>query len=326
MIEIKSKVESWLTPLSAEERLKHIERAGRVCYKSEDKITEGSAAKLIKGILKRGHLSVLEHGNIIIRPMLTTYQWADRLIDKDRKEGFYSHMRLTKRGGRCLMSGNVRAWHDFLRRRASKCDTVPADIAALLLANKPLFADIDPQMIVPENTDTTEFANQPELFFTNVLPPDERIIHGMATLRFVVDRGVSHELVRHRTLSFSQESTRYCNYSSNKFGHELTFVEPEGVEHGSKEYATWVVACLGVENSYFSMIGDGATPQKARSVLNNSVKTEVVVSGHYNDWLAFLSLRTAPDAHPDMQRVAKEAGKLLYAKDKEIFKDYGGEE
>lgn len=139
--------------------------------------------------------------------------------------------------------------------------------------------------------------------------------HSILSVKFVCDRGVSHELVRHRLASFAQESTRYCNYSKDKFGNELTFIEPfffrrKGTsdrDNGAL-YNIWVDACEFSENTYLRMLELGATPQEARSVLPNSIKTEVVVTMNYREWRHFFKLRAARatgPAHPQMEEIAR---------------------
>ena len=128
--------------------------------------------------------------------------------------------------------------------------------------------------------------------------------HASLTVRFIVDRGVSHELVRHRLASFAQESTRYCNYAKDQFGSEITVIEPCFLEPGSRAYDYWRDACEGVEIRYFDMLAEGCTPQEARSVLPNSLKTEVVMTANIREWRHFLKLRCSPAAHPQMREVA----------------------
>lgn len=182
-----------VTPINGVEILKSIEQAGRVCYKSEDKITEDSAAKFVAGIIKRGHEAVLEHQSI--------------------------------------------------------------------------------------------------------------------TVKFIVDRGVSHEIVRHRIAAYCQESTRYCNYSGDKFGNEITVILPcffdtgMGTASNSLVYEEWKIACERAERSYFKLLDMGATPQEARSVLPNSLKTEVVATYNLREWRHFFKLRCASAAHPQMREV-----------------------
>lgn len=131
--------------------------------------------------------------------------------------------------------------------------------------------------------------------------------HAGMTVIFTVDRGVSHELVRHRLASFAQESTRYCNYSKDKFGNEITVIKPCFLEEGSAEYIDWTAAMRECEARYFRMLGEGSTPQEARSVLPNSLKTEVVMTANYRELRHFLKLRAAGvtgKPHPQMLEVA----------------------
>jgi thymidylate synthase (FAD) len=127
--------------------------------------------------------------------------------------------------------------------------------------------------------------------------------HGAITVRFVVDRGVSHELVRHRLASFSQESTRYCNYGKDKFGNEITVIEPCFWEKGNQLWQQWLQACHQSELHYFNLLSEGATPQEARSVLPNSLKTEVVMTCNPREWRHVFKLRCAKEAHPQMREV-----------------------
>ena len=170
--------------------LERIEKVGRTCYKSEDKITTESAPKFVQMIINRGHEAMLEHG-------------------------------------------------------------------------------------------------------------------GMISVRFIVDRGVSHELVRHRIASFAQESTRYCNYSKDKFGNDLTFIKPCFWEENSPEMLLWESQMRLSEQAYLQLIEEGSQPQEARSVLPNSLKTEIVVSANPREWRAFFKLRVADAAHPQMREVTR---------------------
>lgn len=166
---------------------KHIEKAGRTAYKSEDKITNDSASKFISMIISRGHLSVIEHSFI--------------------------------------------------------------------------------------------------------------------TVRIICDRGVSHEIVRHRLASYTQESTRYCNYSKGKFGSEITVIEPCFWDPQDQKYQIWQETISNIETNYNKLISLGATPQEARSILPNSLKTEIVMTMNLREWLHFFELRTAKAAHPQMREI-----------------------
>ncbi len=131
--------------------------------------------------------------------------------------------------------------------------------------------------------------------------------HASMTVRFVVDRGVSHEMVRHRMASYAQESTRYCNYSKGKFGNEITVIEPYYLEPGSYEYEVWKKACETTESAYMDLLEHGKTPQEARAVLPTSLKTEVIMTANMREWRHFFKLRAAGTTgkpHPQMEEVA----------------------
>jgi thymidylate synthase (FAD) len=130
------------------------------------------------------------------------------------------------------------------------------------------------------------------------------IEHEKITVRIICDRGVTHEIVRHRLASYSQESTRYCNYSKDKFGNEITVIKPLFWEEGSEKYEEWKKACENAEKSYFKLLEMDATPQEARSILPNSLKTEIVVTFNLREWRHFFTLRTSPKAHPQMREIA----------------------
>lgn len=142
------------------------------------------------------------------------------------------------------------------------------------------------------------------------------IEHYNITVRLTNDRGVSHEEVRHRIASYAQESTRYCNYSKDKFGNEITYIDLKGGMEFDKKvsslapeiqaeiYDEWVKACLDAERHYNRMMELGATPQIARSVLNNSTKTEICITMNLREWRHFFKLRCSPAAHPQMREIA----------------------
>lgn len=133
--------------------------------------------------------------------------------------------------------------------------------------------------------------------------------HASMSVLFIVDRGVSHEIVRHRIASFAQESTRYCNYAKDKFGNNITVIRPfffhkEGRE---KDIDAWNAAMLEAEEQYLNLIANGASPQEARSVLPNSLKTEIVMTANMREWRHFFKLRAAGvtgKPHPQMLEVA----------------------
>lgn len=148
--------------------------------------------------------------------------------------------------------------------------------------------------------------------------------HATISVRIICDRGVSHELVRHRLASYSQESTRYCNYSKGKFGNEITVIEPCFWEENSPEYQMWKKACEFSETMYMDLLNEGATPQQARSVLPNSLKTEIVVTMNIRNWRHFFEMRylgVAGTPHPQMVEVAEKAFDLLCSQYPAFFED-----
>jgi len=130
------------------------------------------------------------------------------------------------------------------------------------------------------------------------------IEHEKVSVKIICDRGVTHEIVRHRIASYSQESTRYCNYAQNKFGNELTFIKPCFWEEDSKAFKVWLAQMEMVEKNYINLIAIGASPEQARSILPNSLKTEIVVTMNLREWRHFFKLRTSKRAHPQMREVS----------------------
>lgn len=170
-----------------------------------------------------------------------------------------------------------------------------------------------------------------------MLKHEAMLEHSSLSVKFICDRGVSHELVRHRLASFAQESTRYCNYSQDKFGNEMTFIMPsffgQVTENGkifipddergeAVEY--WMAAMTEAEKRYFMLLNCGCTPQEARSVLPNSIKTEVIMTANYREWRHFLNLRAARatgPAHPQMEELAVPLLRELVNLIPEVFDD-----
>ncbi|MFW5791060.1 MAG: FAD-dependent thymidylate synthase [Desulfohalobiaceae bacterium] len=147
------------------------------------------------------------------------------------------------------------------------------------------------------------------------------IEHASVTVRFVCDRGVTHELVRHRLASYSQESTRYANYSKDKFGNEITVIRPLFWKEGSPEYAEWLSAMQQAEQSYLRLISGGARAQEARSVLPNSLKTEIVMTANLREWRHVFALRCDAAAHPQIREVMLPLLDELHRRLPPVFSD-----
>lgn len=162
-----------------------------------------------------------------------------------------------------------------------------------------------------------------EKFIQNIIKRGHEAVleHGYLSVRFTCDRGVSHEIVRHRLAAYCQESTRYCNYSKGDFGGEITVIKPRYMDEPDQTYQVWKKACLSSELAYFDLLTIGCTAQEARAVLPNSLKTEVVMTANIRELRHFLKLRCSPAAHPQMKEVAMMLLAILKEKYPVFFND-----
>jgi thymidylate synthase (FAD) len=145
------------------------------------------------------------------------------------------------------------------------------------------------------------------------------IEHAVASFRIITDRGITHEIVRHRIASFAQESTRYCNYSADKFDNQCSFIEPPDMGPGQR--GVWKKACLEAESSYFALLKSGCSAQIARSVLPNCLKTEIVMTANFREWRHFISLRGSKAAHPQIRPIAHKICEILNSHAPSVFED-----
>lgn len=282
-----------------QEIMKKIERCGRVCYKSEGRIEEGSDEKFVASIIKRGHEAVLEHGSIIVEVSQMTYDATIVMINQlEEQAGFVSFLRLTF-DSKPIISGNVRAWRSFFTALFEFNGVLPCISKDFVKKYPVLFSEFNGKKCFDGDT----FINF--LKVSDLETENEKLTHWDVTVKFVVDRGVSHEIVRHRPASYCQESTRYCNYSKEDFGSEVTFIIPPFLSYGSEAWHTWKMAMKNAEDSYFKLLDIGLLPQEARAVLPNSLKTELVMTANLREWKVFFELRTANAAHPQMREVAR---------------------
>ena len=261
---------------------------GRVCYKSEDKITEDSAKPFVERMVKSGHGAMLEHGTVYLKIPYGTMddrgEFSNEPIVIKYIDNPYSVV---------MNNGENDYWYITSNYRV---------------------------IIENEWIDDLQYLCEPTEFHA------KRI-----TVHFVCDRGVSHEFVRHRVFSFAQESTRYCNYSKDKFGNELTFIIPEwcpeiredsnkGWDPCSMYDKFYLQHLQMAEDTYFNLLkqwdekvpdkryksgfrNNPWTPQQARAVLPNSLKTELVMTGFVSDWEHFFKLRDAGSAHPQAREL-----------------------
>lgn len=299
------------TLLKEEDKIKLIERVGRTCYKSEDKITKDSAEKFVRGLMNRKHFAMIEHGNVVLRLSALLYEWVISNLDT-------AYVNKTRRNEVCIISGSFRAFRDMLTsapRGNFSCLCIQCILNVLKDAFPVMFEDI---YVDPDSHLGDEYCKLITTEELILLPisDSEVMKHIYHTVHFVCDRGVSHEFVRHRNCAFAQESTRYCNYNKNQFGGEVTFVEPFfwAEDKNSFRYLSWVDACYHSEEIYLELIQNGATPQEARSVLPNSLKTELIITCNEKEWQHIINLRyhgTTGAPHPQMKEVMSLAYPLL---------------
>lgn len=280
---IKPSFEIWDQEGGLEGIYKQIERAGRVCYKSEDKITDTSAKDFVDRMIKSGHGAMLEHGTIyLILPVGYVqggYGLEESTVTKKYRENSYSKV----------------TYQDFGDSQR-----------AYVTTNYRVIIENDWLMDLDYQCEPTEFH-------------EKRV-----TVKFICDRGVSHEFVRHRVFSFAQESTRYCNYSKDKFNNCVTYILPnwctkvniEDYERNPKliynangtltdNEISFLCGLYDNEERYLELLENGWKPQEARAVLPNSLKTELVMTGFAKDWEHFFKLRDAGSAHPQARELAQ---------------------
>lgn len=274
---IKPSFEIWDQEEGLEGVYKQIERAGRVCYKSEDKITEDSAKEFVERMVKSGHGAMLEHGTVYL------------LLNMASRQQYFKYCSNPYSVANSTGEAEKGTWLGFVTTNY--------------------------RVLVENNwLDDLQYICEPGK------EHEKRI-----TVKFVCDRGVSHEFVRHRVFSFAQESTRYCNYSKDKFGNEITYILPIWSTMPVGEYEVdcialskigqkeredytpdeqFIEAITNAEWNYFHLLQLGWTPQQARAVLPNSLKTELVMTGFISDWEHFFKLRDAGSAHPQARELA----------------------
>lgn len=304
-----------------------IETVGRTCYKSEDKITSNSAVPFIQGLINRNHWAMLEHSNVII---LCSKEFCE--VIKNIFNTKYLHISI--RNILCVVSGSFRAWKDafedymekFFKNKWNQTDSGIVAIKLIYtfyLECPTIFSQTFNDYVVPFYSrelpygydlrgDYIEFLDESSLKQFYERYPKLLSKHLTHTVKFICDRGVSHEIVRHRPCGFAQESTRYCNYSKGKFGNEITVIEPfffrDIQEESPQFYLAWKQSCEEAEFAYNKLIEYGATPQEARSVLPNSLKTEIFVTATEKEWQHIFNLRakgTTGKPHPQIEEIMK---------------------
>ena len=275
---IKPSVEFYgAVPTEYNAALKFIEMAGRTCYKSEDKITEDSAEGFVKKLIKAGHLAMVEHSNMVVRAEKPPVFYDDNLGVVGKYIQLFTDIEYVYAGG------SLTAWFQMYNE-------LPEIFWPFLGVYGRMFD-------LPARTRTGRGTGEWEVCPYDEIPKE---LHRYSA-KFICDRGVSHELVRHRPCSFAQESTRYVNYG----GKDMEFIEPDGFEDWSQtQIGSFWHVCKTAEEHYNFQVSTGLKPQQARAVLPNALKTEIVVTADAAEWKHLFKLRCAPAAHPDFRRLA----------------------
>lgn len=301
-----------------------IERVGRVCYKSEDKITDESAEKFVLGLAFSGHFSPMEHEYLYFK--FSDYNdvihfLSNHLVPDSHSYGLTKYLNISEQ----YVSGSVRAWIEFFN--------AVYDISKNFIIGKKIYKIMLDLLCIKYNDlfypIREKFGNATEdddsLIGSVVLTTREgfikenvsdRVYYNLLphTLKFVADRGFLSEITRHRVASFSAESTRYCCYANGKFNEEITVIEPCFWKKDSAHYLHWQRSCQEAEDTYIAMSKNNAKAEEARSVLPNSLKTEVVVTATEAEWQHIINLRyhgTTGRPHPQMLEVMEMAYPIL---------------
>ena len=306
--------------------MKKIELVARTCYKSEDLITEDSCVKMVNNLIQRQHYAMLEHATLVLNVDGNSFNDALGLVNhlekglklrKDYKT-FKSYLNFTDYNAYYIISGNIRAWLEFLNECVEAIGKIPLFFKKYLEQNKTDDNLILFKSFYQENGGMFVYPEEEiwccQIKDTSKLSIRERLIHEILSVKFTVDRGVTHELVRMRDCSFAQESTRYCNYSKGKFGNEITVIKPCFWNEDTEVFNEWKMGCEESEKSYFILLNEGATPQEARDVLPTSVKADIIMTTNIREWVHILELRalgTTGKPHPQMEEVMIPLAKEL---------------
>ena len=285
--------------------LDKIELAGRVCYQSEDKKKEGTDITFINNICKRDHTSVLEHGGIYFSMDLETSDKL-RMVLRSIEDmyqidilPFIKFKRIHREPAIC--STNLRLLHTLMSF------IMYDEVRSLIIGVLNEFPELIPFLPL-ERVSFDSLWGYPIKRLEDV---DELNIE---TFNIVCDRAIQNELVRHRTMSFSVESTRYCNYSKDKFNNEISIITPETMVENSLMESIYHEGCTASEIKYFDLLESGCTAQIARKALPLGLKTEFYMSGYVFNWNKVFKLRSVSGAHPEVRVISMGINQALNKK------------
>jgi thymidylate synthase (FAD) len=271
-----------------------LEACGRVCYKSEDLISTDSAIPFVSKIAEHGHNSVLEMA--VVSFEVTCH--IDHVLEFMACQPKYFIIDRTDTG--MLVTGSIRALREMYQLHAT--NQLVNDLVMLMAQREPyIFENIIKKDNILE-PDSQINIRKLSLKEVDELPSELRRRHRYVSVRFIVNRAVTHELVRHRPCSFLQESQRYCRYSQDKFDNQVTFIKPMFYQENSAEYTIWQRAMKETEADYLKLL-ETSSPQAARTVLPNSCKTEIIVYCNLVEWIHIFTLRTSQAAEPSMREI-----------------------
>jgi len=279
---------------------KHIEKCGRTCYKSEDKITDTSAEKFIEGILKSGHESVIEHANIIFKLTKNDNNIKNITNISSKVMGFHSFIGIEH----IYVSANMRTLRDISRLGYNDFDEVLEQngLSVFVYNNKHYHC-------LTGKLDITTVQTFHDDNLNNI------------TVHMVSNLSCYKDITRHRLASFSIESTRFNNYSKGKFGTELTMLKPVNLVYSTPEYNEWLDCMKNIEEHYMKMCELGCRADQARLCLPHSVKADIIMTANITEWKHIFSLRCDKAAHPDVRKVMLGALELFYKSGYETFED-----
>jgi len=301
--------------------LKKIEMIGRTCYKSNNLIKEGSAEKFVRGLSTSKHYAMLEHG--IVHFYITSRLTMGYLFNHLPEQAYilmnkYTYLTELPRNTGWLWTMNLRTLVEMSEtsNHIKKMTKSLLDKYAFALGIKekdePSHFDIEYKSIYTLSDNgvvdllDNHFDNAEEF-------EKECNKHIFRTFLLTTDRGVTHELVRHRPCSFAQASTRYCNYSKDKFGNEITVIKPL-FDENSDAYRIWKQGCEHDEKTYFDLLNCGCKPEEARGNLPTDLATELIITANLEEWQHIFDLRykgTTGKPHPKCKEVIEKVYNLF---------------
>lgn len=306
---IKSSVEDVIFLDERVHPLNLIERAGRTCYKSNSAFDEETRVKFFMKLVDSSHFAMLEHANFIFEIKGLTRKYIN---DSVAKNSFlnYTHDFETYRS---IVSGNLRAI-----KESNEFQLMVCLINKFPELNYYFNVDTNCEAFKEEVRNPSVILQEPNQKFFKSCTDKEFNAHFYTTFHFVCDRGVSHEMVRHRIASFAQESTRYCNYSKDKWGNEITCIKPAFFDSTWSDFEkqVYINQLKQAERAYLMLLDKGLSAQQARGVLPTDLKTEVIMTANHKEWTHFFDLRskgTTGNPHPNMKKLADKA-KFIYDK------------